>query len=469
MKKTAFVSPEEIKRHQSYTESIKNLCDGKNLTAYINTYGCAQNETDSDKLYGMLLNMGIKKAESEKGADVILYNTCSVRENAEVKVYGKVGALKAVKKKNPDLVIGVCGCLMQQEHASERIRKKYKFVDMVFGTHALYRFPELLFNVLTERKRVFDAEEFDGAIAEGIPVVNEKSYKAQIPIAYGCNNFCTYCVVPYTRGRERSRRSSDILNEINALCEKGLKEVMLLGQNVNSYGNDNDDDMDFPDLLQKIADIPQIKRIRFVTSHPKDLTDKLIDTIARNDNICKYLHLPFQAGNSRVLKEMNRKYTREDYLNLVKKIKDKIPDIALSSDVIVGFPGETTQEFYDTVSLIKEVRFDTLFTFIYSKRKNTKAALMEDVLTYEQKLENFNVLLSEQNKISKEINDTYFGNVYEIIDEGISRTNDDMRQGRTETNKVVNYKPVREVNEGDFVKVKITECMTWSLNGVQTD
>lgn len=467
MKKTAFISQEEIRRQAEFTNKIKEMCGGKKLTAYINTYGCAQNETDSDKLYGMLEEMGITKAEEERCADVILYNTCSVRENAELKIYGKVGALKAVKKKNPNLVIGVCGCLMQQEHASERIRKKYKFVDMVFGTHALYRFPELLYEVLSQRTRIFDAFEDDGAIAEGVPIINEKNYKAQIPIAYGCNNFCTYCVVPYTRGRERSRKSQDILNEINALCKKGLKEVMLLGQNVNSYGNDNDDDMDFPDLLQKIADIPEIKRIRFVTSHPKDLTDKLIDTIARNDNICKYLHLPFQAGNTRVLKEMNRKYTREDYLNLVKKIKDKIPGIALSSDVIVGFPGETTQEFYDTVSLIKEVRFDTLFTFIYSRRKNTKAEKMPDVLTYEEKSANFNVLLEEQNKISKEINDTYLGNVYEIMDEGVSRTNENMRQGRTETNKVVNYKPVKDVNEGDFVKVKITECMTWSLNGEQ--
>ncbi len=467
MKKTEFISQKEIDEQFEYIKNIKLKNEGKKKTAFINTYGCAQNETDSDKLYGMLLQMGYEKADDEKTADIILFNTCSVRENAEVKIYGKVGALKAVKKKNPDLVIGICGCLMQQEHASERIRKKYKHVDMVFGTHALYRFPKLLYDVLTEKERVFDAKNVDGAIVEGLPVVMEKNYKAQIPVAYGCNNFCTYCVVPYTRGRERSRKSEDILNEINALVKNGLKEVTLLGQNVNSYGNDNDDDLDFPDLLQKIADIKEIKRIRFVTSHPKDLTDKLIDTMARNDNICKYLHLPFQAGNTRVLKEMNRKYTREDYLNLVSKIKAKMPDIALSADVIVGFPGETTEEFYDTVSLIKEVRFDTLFTFIYSKRKNTKAALMDDPMSYEEKLKNFNVLLEEQNRISKEINDTYLGNVYEIIDEGLSKTNPDMRQGRTETNKVVNYKAKEAVTEGEFVNVKITECMTWSLNGEQ--
>ncbi len=467
MKKTEFISENEIKEQYEYIKSIKLKNEGKKKTAFINTYGCAQNETDSDKLYGMLFEMGYEKAENEKDADIILFNTCSVRENAELKIYGKVGALKAVKKKNPDLIIGICGCLMQQEHASERIRKKYKHVDMVFGTHALYRFPKLLHDVLTEKERVFDAKNVDGAIFEGLPVVIEKNYKAQIPIAFGCNNFCTYCVVPYTRGRERSRKSEDILNEINSLVKKGLKEVTLLGQNVNSYGNDNDDDIDFPDLLQKIADIKEIKRIRFVTSHPKDLTDKLIDTMARNDNICKYLHLPFQAGNSRVLKEMNRKYTREDYLNLVSKIKEKMPNIALSADVIVGFPGETTEEFYDTLSLIKEVRFDTLFTFIYSKRKNTKAELMDDPMSYEKKLENFNILLEEQNKISKEINDTYLGNVYEIIDEGLSKTNPDMRQGRTETNKVVNYKAKGEVSEGEFVNVRITECMTWSLNGEQ--
>lgn len=469
MKKTEFIPEKEVERQFEYIKNIKLKNEGKEKYAYINTYGCAQNETDSDKLYGMLLEMGYKKAESEKKADIILFNTCSVRENAELKIYGKVGALKAVKKKNPDLIIGICGCLMQQEHASERIKKKYKHVDMVFGTHALHHFPELLYNVLNEKGRVFDAEHVDGAIVEGLPILMEKNYKAQIPIAFGCNNFCTYCVVPHTRGRERSRRSEDILNEINNLVKNGLKEVMLLGQNVNSYGNDNDDDIDFSDLLQKIADIKEIKRIRFVTSHPKDLNDKLIDTIARNDNICKYLHLPFQAGNTRVLKEMNRKYTREDYLNLVSKIKEKIPNIALSADVIVGFPGETTEEFYDTLSLIKEVRFDTLFTFIYSKRKDTKAALMDDPMSYDEKLKNFNILLEEQNKISKEINDTYLGNIYEIIDEGLSKTNPDMRQGRTETNKVVNYKNKTDIHEGDFVKVKITECMTWSLNGEEVD
>lgn len=467
MKKQVFISEEELKIQKNYIESIRLMNEGKNKTASIITYGCAQNETDSDKLYGMLFEMGYKKSDDEKEADIVIFNTCSVRENAEVKVYGKVGALKAKKKKNPDMVIGVCGCLMQQKHASEKIRKQFKFVDLIFGTHAIHRFPELLFNVINNNERIFENKTEDGVIAEGVPIIREHSYKASIPIAYGCNNFCTYCVVPHTRGRERSRKSEDIINEIKSLCKNGLKEVTLLGQNVNSYGNDNDDDLDFPDLLKKIAEIPEIKRIRFMTSHPKDLTDKLIDTIAENDKICKFLHFPFQAGNSRVLKEMNRKYTREDYLKLVDKIKAKIPNVALSADVIVGFPGETTEEFYDTISLVEKVRFDTLFTFIYSPRKDTKAALMPDPMPYEEKLKNFNVLLDTQNRISKEINDTYLGKTFEIIDEGISRTNPEMRSGRCETNKIINYKPVREVKEGDFVTVKVTECMTWSLNGEQ--
>ena len=467
MKKDIFVSEEELSKQKKYIENIRLINEGKDKTACVVTYGCAQNETDSDKLYGMLELMGYSKTDDEKNADIVIFNTCSVRENAEVKVYGKVGALKARKKKNPDMVVGICGCLMQQSHASSKIKKQFKFVDLVFGTHALYKFPELLLNVINNHERVFDAETEDGIICEGVPIQRPHSYKATIPIAYGCNNFCTYCVVPHTRGRERSRKSEDIINEIKNLCKNGLTEVTLVGQNVNSYGNDNDDDLDFPDLLTKISEIPEIRRIRFMTSHPKDITDKLIDTIAGNEKICKFLHFPFQAGNSRVLKEMNRKYTREDYLGLVDKIKAKIPDIALSADVIVGFPGETTEEFYDTVSLIEKVRFDTLFTFIYSPRKDTKAALMPDPLSYEEKLKNFNVLLETQNRISKEINDTYLNKTFLILDEGASKTNPDMRSGRCETNKIINYKPVSDVCEGDYVYVKVTECMTWSLNGVE--
>lgn len=465
MKEQAFVTEEEIKRQRDFIESVRLLNKDKNKRACIVTYGCAQNETDSDKLYGMLEEMGFIKSDDEKESDVIIFNTCSVRENAEVKVYGKVGALKAKKAKNPDMIIGVCGCLMQQEHAAEKIKKQYKFVDLVFGTHALYKFPELLFGIIHDKKRIFDNETQDGRIAEGLPIIYNSSHKASVPIAYGCNNFCTYCVVPHTRGRERSRKSEDILNEIRTLSKNGLKEVTLLGQNVNSYGNDRENELDFPDLLLKIAEIPEIKRIRFMTSHPKDLTDKLIDVIAGSDKICKYLHLPFQAGNSRVLKEMNRKYTREDYLALIDKIKAKIPDIALSSDVIVGFPGETTEEFYDTLSLVEKVRFDTLFTFIYSPRKDTRAALFPDPMPYEQKLKNFNELLELQNRISKEINDTYLGREYLIFDEGLSRTNKEMRCGRTDTNKIINYKPKSRISEGDSVMVRVTECMTWSLNG----
>ena len=462
-----FISTEELNIQNEYMKNIRLRNDGQDKTAFIVTFGCQQNETDSDKLYGMLEQMGYAKSESTKTADVVLFNTCSVREHAELKVYGSVGALKARKQKNPDLIIGICGCLMQQSYASERIKKTYRFVDMIFGTHALYKFPELLYNIIENKRRIYEVEPENGTIAEGVPVIHEKWYKASIPIMFGCNNFCTYCVVPHVRGRERSRKSADILGEIAVLAEKGLKEITLLGQNVNSYGNDNNDDLDFPDLLTEIAKLDGIKRIRFVTSHPKDLTDKLINVMAGNEKICKSLHLPFQAGNSRVLAEMNRKYTREDYINLVDKIKAVMPDIPLTSDVIVGFPGETDEEFYDTVTLIDYVRFDSLYTYIYSKREDTKAALMADNRTYEEKLANFNKLLERQTQISKEINDTYFGKIYEILDEGESRTNSQMRSGRTESNKVVNYKPLAEVKEGDFVQVKVTEVRSWSLNGEQ--
>ena len=462
-----FISKEIIDTQKEYMKNVRLKNEGTRKTAVVVTYGCAQNETDSDKLYAMLFEMGYEKGTDEKYADLVIYNTCSVRENAEVKVYGKVGTLKAKKKKNPDMVIGVCGCLMQQPHASERIKKTFPFVDMVFGTHVIHEFPKMLHHVLTERERVFSVDSVDGVIAEGVPVVYDKWYKASIPIMYGCNNFCTYCVVPYTRGRERSRKSEDILKEINSLCEKGLKEVTLLGQNVNSYGKDLENDLDFPDLLAAICQIDRIKRVRFVTSHPKDLTDKLIAVMGANKKICNSLHLPFQAGNNRVLKEMNRRYTREDYLTLVSKIRAAVPDIALTSDVIVGFPGETEEEFYDTLSLIREVRFDNLFTFIYSPRKDTKAALMPDPRTYEEKLKNFNELLEVQTEICREANEAYLNNTYEIIDEGLSKNNPEMRQGRTTTNKVINYKAKTDVAEGDFVTVKVTEVMSWSLVGEQ--
>ncbi len=462
-----FISDELINTQKEYMKSVRLINQDKKRTAVVVTYGCAQNETDSDKLYAMLFEMGYQKGTDEKTADLVIYNTCSVRENAEVKVYGKVGTLKAKKKKNPDMVIGVCGCLMQQPHASERIKKTFPFVDMVFGTHVIHEFPKMLHQVLTQRERVISVDSVDGVIAEGVPVVYDKWYKASIPIMYGCNNFCTYCVVPYTRGRERSRHSKDILAEINTLVQGGLKEVTLLGQNVNSYGKDLENDMDFADLLSAICEIPEIKRVRFVTSHPKDLTDKLIGVMKEHKKICNSLHLPFQAGNNRVLKEMNRRYTRDDYLNLVRKIRDAVPDIALTSDVIVGFPGETEEEFYDTLSLIKEVRFDNLFTFIYSPRKGTKAALMDDPRTYEEKLKNFNELLEVQTEICREANEAYLNNTYEIIDEGLSKNNPQMRQGRTTTNKVINYKQNAAVSEGDFVTVRVTEVMSWSLVGEQ--
>ena len=450
-----------------YIENIRlknaDLCK----KALIITYGCAQNETDSDKLYGMLFEMGYRKTDDEKNADIVIINTCSVRENAEVKVYGKIGALKAKKKKNPDMVVGVCGCLMQQTHASEKVKSSFPFVDLVFGTHVIHEFPKMLYEILEKKKKIYSVDSIDGIVAEGVPISHEKSYKATIPIAFGCNNFCTYCVVPYTRGRERSRKSDDILNEIKGLAANGLSEVMLAGQNVNSYGNDLENDLDFPDLLNSVSKIDNIKRIRFITSHPKDLTEKLIDEMAANPKICKSLHLPFQAGSNRILKEMNRKYTKEDYLKLVDMVRKKMPEAAFTSDVIVGFPGENDEDFSETLDIVKKVRFDNLYTYIYSKRKDTPAEKMPDDKTYEEKLKNFNELLRVQKNICRAINDTYYGNTYEIIDEGLSKTNPNMRSGRTDTNKVINYTPKEAVKEGDFVKVKITLVKSFFLNGEQ--
>lgn len=462
MKKDILVSETEMQRQREYISKLKAEIVSLGLSAYVETYGCQQNENDSERIRGILSEIGFGRAERYEDADLILFNTCAVRENAELKVYGKLGALKHIKRRKPSLKICLCGCMTQQEHISDGIKKRYPHVDLIFGTHSIYKIPELLYGIY-KGERVFDYAPSDGRIAEGIPGIREFSYKAGVSVMYGCNNFCTYCIVPYVRGRERSRKPEEIISEIKRLAEDGVTEIMLLGQNVNSYGLDLEGDTDFADIMAMAASVPGIKRIRFMTSHPKDITEKLIKTIAKYDNICNQLHLPVQSGSNRVLKAMNRRYTREHYLGLIDMARSIIPDIVLTSDIIVGFPGETNEEFEETLSLIEEVRYDMLFTFIYSKRAGTPAADMDDVLTPEEKQRNFEKLLDAQNRISKEINDSYVGKTFEVMCEGVSKTDEGILSGRTSGGKLVHFRG--DLCEGEYVKVKITEAKTWTLSG----
>ncbi|HOA30925.1 MAG TPA: tRNA (N6-isopentenyl adenosine(37)-C2)-methylthiotransferase MiaB [Clostridia bacterium] len=438
----------------------------KKRTYEVRNFGCQMNEHDAEKLRGMLHEMGYVPNQDDV-ADLIVFNTCCVRENAEEKVYGHIGALKSVKREKEDMIIAVCGCMTEQEHVVEEIRKKYENVDLVFGTHNLHRFPELLHQCIFNNTRVYEISKTEGEVVEGVPVLRDSDFKAWVTIMYGCNNFCSYCIVPYVRGRERSRAVNDILQEVVELDKAGVKEITLLGKNVNSYGHDRSDGVDFANLLKLICDSTNIPRIRFMTSHPKDLSDELIEVMANNERICRHLHLPVQSGSTRILEKMNRKYTKEKYLELVKKVKERIPGIALSTDIIVGFPGETEEDFNETLSVVEEVRFDSAFTFIYSKRTGTPAARFEDQIPEEVAKERFNRLLELQNRISREINESYVGRRVEVLVEGLSRTNDKKYTGRTEGNKVVNFDRMDENIDlsGRIVTVRIDSAQTWSLNG----
>lgn len=467
-----YISREEMLRQRDYTAEIRALNAQRSTPpkAFVETYGCQQNESDSERLKGMLCDMGYELCGETGEADLIIYNTCAVRENAELRVFGNLGALKHKKRKRPDMIIGVCGCMMQQEHIADAIRRKYKHVDMVFGTHALYRFPQILSGVMKSGDRVFDTADEDGSIFEGISLHRDKPPLAKIPIMYGCNNFCTYCIVPYVRGRERSRRAEDILSECRTAAESGYREVMLLGQNVNSYSNDLESGMKFHELLREVAKIDGIDRIRFMTSHPKDISDELIEVMAEEKKICNQLHLPVQSGSDRVLEAMNRRYTREQYLNRLKKVREAMPDIVVTTDIIVGFPTETQADFDETMSLLKEAEFDMIFSFIYSKRVGTPAAKLPDALTDEEKHRNFDEMLKLQNEISKRKNDKYAGEVLDVLIEGESKTNSETLTGRSEGGKVVNFtfddsKYTASELVGTIRRIRITETQTWSLFG----
>jgi tRNA-2-methylthio-N6-dimethylallyladenosine synthase len=434
------------------------------LSYYIETWGCQMNEEDSEKLSGMLKTIGYKRTEEKKNADIIIFNTCCVRENAELKVYGNLGALKKYKEENSNLIIAVCGCMMQQKDMGEKILKKYPFVDIIFGTHNSYKFPEYLNRVKQEGKSVIEILDKEEKIVEGIPVDRESNVKAFVTIMYGCDNFCTYCVVPYVRGRERSRKPEDIVNEIKELVQNGYKEVTLLGQNVNSYGKGLENDMNFAKLLRMVNDIDGLARVRFMTSHPKDLSDEVIYAIRDCSKLCEQVHLPVQSGSSRILKKMNRLYDRKEYLALVDKIKANLPGVSITTDIIIGFPGETEEDFEQTLSLCREVRYDTAFTFIYSRRNNTPADKMSEQIDDKVKHDRFNRLVEEINKISAEKNKEYLGQIVEVLVEGPSKNDDSKLMGRTRTGKLVNFTGEAE-SIGKLLKVKITKALSFSLNG----
>ena len=440
------------------------MSENKILSYYIETWGCQMNEEDSEKLSGMLKNLGYVSTDNKDNADIIIFNTCCVRENAELKVFGNIGALKKKKEERPDLIIALCGCMMQQKDMAETIIKKYPFVDIIFGTHNSYKFPEYLNRVKMEGKSVMEIFDKEEGIVEGIPVDRKSDIKAFVTIMYGCNNFCTYCVVPYVRGRERSRKPEEIIGEIKQLISIGYKEITLLGQNVNSYGKGLEGDMNFAKLLRMVNEIDGLERIRFMTSHPKDLSDDVIYAIRDCKKICEQIHLPVQSGSSRILKIMNRSYNREQYLTLVNKIKSEIPDVSITTDIIVGFPGETEEDFEDTVKLVKEVEYDSAFTFIYSRRKYTPADKMEEQIDDSVKHERFNRLIEAVNAASSKKNKAYQDRIVEVLVEGKSKNDDSKLMGRTRTGKLVNFTG-SDASIGKIVDVKITEAMTFSLNG----
>ncbi|MFA5536652.1 MAG: tRNA (N6-isopentenyl adenosine(37)-C2)-methylthiotransferase MiaB [Bacillota bacterium] len=434
-----------------------------NLKYHILTYGCQMNERDSETLGGMLEQMGYQWVDDLNNTDILLLNTCCVREKAENKVLGHLGKYKKLKQTNPNLIIGVSGCMIQQKGVAELIHERAPHVDLLFGTHNIHRFPELLNQAKAAGATLIEVWDQEKSIVETLPTKRTDKLKAYITITYGCNNYCTYCIVPYVRGRERSREPQQILDEATELANSGYKEIMLLGQNVNSYGKDFTKEVDFADLLISLDNIPQLSRIRYMTSHPRDFSDKIITVIANAKHVCKHFHLPVQSGSNRILKKMNRGYSKEYYLGLLEKISRAVPDASITTDIIVGFPGETDQDFEETLDLVTRAKFDSCFTFLYSPRQGTPAAKWEQVDEEIKKIR-FNQLLKIQNEISLAKNNSMLGKTEQVLVEGISKTNDKRLSGRTEGNKVVNFDGDEKLI-GQIVPVEITEALTWSLSG----
>ena len=452
----------ETKRQYEFMEKAKEYVKkqseelGRSLTYCVTTFGCQMNARDSEKLTGILEEVGYVAAADEK-ADFVIYNTCTVRENANLRVYGRLGVLHGYKKKNKHMTIALCGCMMQEPEVVEKLKNSYKFVDIIFGTHNIFKFAELIVRNFEEKGMVIDIWKDTQEIVEDLPVERKYSFKSGVNIMFGCNNFCSYCIVPYVRGRERSRKPEDIVAEIKKLVADGVIEVMLLGQNVNSYGKNLETPMTFAQLLQEIEKIEGLERIRFMTSHPKDLSDELIEVMANSKKICKQLHLPLQSGSSEILKVMNRRYDKEKYLALVEKIKKAIPDIGLTTDIIVGFPGETEEDFLETLDVVRKVRYDSAFTFIYSKRTGTPAAVMENQVPEDVVKDRFDRLLKEVQQISQEMTARFEGMVEEVLVEDVNDHNPELVTGRMSNNHLVHF-PGDASLIGKIVKVHLDEC-----------
>ena len=472
---------EEPARQQYFMEQVKKLVEaesakkGRPLTCFINTFGCQMNARDSEKLLGILKEAGYVEGTDEN-SDFVLYNTCTVRENANLKVYGRLGYLSGVKRKNPDMMIALCGCMMQEPEVVAKIKKSYRHVDLIFGTHNIFKLAELLYERFMEKKMVVDVWEGTNEIVEELPVERKYPFKSGVNIMYGCNNFCTYCIVPYVRGREQSRKKEEILAEVEALAKQGISEVMLLGQNVNSYGNiyeykdgkivevDEKDRVTFPQLLTEVCKIDGIKRVRFMTSHPKDLSDELIEVMAEEPKICKHLHLPVQSGSTNILTRMNRRYTKEQYLALVDRIRAKMPNISLTTDIIVGFPGETEEDFEDTLDIIRKVKYDQAFTFIYSKRTGTPAATMDNQVPEDVIKERFNRLLTLVNEISNAQIKRFADQVKPVLVEEVNHHDASLVTGRTEENVTVHFPGTADMI-GTTVDVMLTDCKGFYFMG----
>ncbi len=459
-----------IIEEQNYIQEVNKINTGKNLKYIVLTMGCQLNENDSEKIAGMIEQMGYSLTNKIEEANLIVFNTCCVRENAEDKLFGKLGEVKKYKEKN-NTIIAIGGCMMQEKHIVEKLKRSYPFFDIVFGTHTLHKFPEDVYNVIKNRNRIEDILDIDGEVIEGLPIKRNDNIKASVSIMNGCNNFCTYCIVPYVRGRERSRKAEDIIAEVKCLAKEGYKEITLLGQNVNSYmrvererGENVGEINSFAKLLREVNKIDGIDRIRFISPHPKDFTDDVIDAIRDCNKVCKIIHLPLQSGSTEILKKMNRKYSKEQYLNLVEKMKERIPEIVFSTDIIVGFPGETEENFEDTLDVVKKVCFEQVYMFIYSRRVGTPADKMEDQIPEKIKHERFNrlkELVESQIKIN---NLKYIGTVQKVLVEGKSKTNENMLTGRTQTNKVVNFEGKDDLI-GKVIELEIESEHMWYLKG----
>lgn len=459
-----FVTVQEMAQQAEYTKKVRDMIKDKQLKAFVYTLGCQQNEADSERIRGIFLSMGYTVTDDEEIADLIMVNTCAIREHAEKRALSVIGRYKHNKARNPDTVIGVCGCMPAQGHRSEQLKHSYHYVDFVFGTGSLHKIPEYVYNALNKGKRIFVAESDKPKIAEGVPVVRESSFKAWVSIMYGCNNFCTYCIVPYVRGRERSRKMQDVINEVRTLVNEGYKDITLLGQNVNSYGKDLDGSPTIADLLNEISKIEGDFWIHLMTSHPKDASSALIDAISKSDKIANHFHLPLQSGSDTVLKRMNRHYDKEKYLSIVKELKEKNEGIVFTTDIIVGFPGESERDFEDTLDIVKRVEYDSIYTFQFSPRKGTAAYSMDDQIPEDVKKERFERLNEVQNEISKAKNEAMIGKTVKVLVEGKSKNNDKIYSSRTEGNKIVHFSSDKDLT-GQFINIKIIRADTFALYG----